>query len=121
MSEKTKRRLISEFFAVLLEMYPTTFYGKDSPDTKPIKVGMVRDLRDRHPDISPSIVSLVLWKYTEKDRYLHALATNPLRFGLDGNPDGHVTAQQRQYAISKIKFRKSRKNKKQPTAAPVAP
>lgn len=88
-------------------------------DTLPLAIGIHKAILLRLPEIELSALKTSLRRYTASTRYLKALATNSVRFDLDGNPDGDVTAEQQQQAADLIKerFRKGAERKREETQA----
>lgn len=104
MSE-SKRQACKETFERVLEKYPKAFFGKDSPDTKPLKVGILNDLVEANPDLKPWILRRFLDQYAMKNRYLRATARGGFRVDLQGNPAGEVLPTHAEYAAKKLKER----------------
>lgn len=93
-----KRAKMAEIYKELCERYPKAFFGKGSAETRPLKVHIVEDIIRKHPEFSRALVGLVVWKYTQKDRYLRALCVMKCRYDLDGWPCGEVTDEERDRA-----------------------
>jgi sRNA-binding protein len=69
---------------------------------KPLALGTRERLAERHPDIDLRLVKSALLKHCKRPRYLKALASDPQRYDLDGNPEGTVTEEQREKAKSDL-------------------
>lgn len=65
---------------------------------KPLAIGTREKLIERHPDIDLRLVRSALLKHCKRPRYLKALAAEPQRYDLDGNPAGVVTEEEREKA-----------------------
>jgi len=99
---QSKRKMLKSIAGRVLEKYPKTFFGKDSPDTVPLKVGIVDDLVKENPEVPPFMFRLFLERYALKTRYLVATAKGGPRFDLAGLPNGEVSPSQREYAMKKL-------------------
>lgn len=104
MSE-SKRQLCRETFQRVLEKYPKTFFGKDSPDTRVLKVGILEDLVKDNPDLKPWILRRFVDQYAMKNRYLRATARGGFRVDLAGEPNGEVLPSHIAYAMKKLEER----------------
>lgn len=88
--------------AILLrESWPLLF-DRDPP--LPMKSGIMQELiadaSRRDIDFPGVEIAKALKRYTRTIPYQLALATQTQRYGLDGNPDGIVTEEQRQMALN---------------------
>lgn len=90
-----------------VEKYPMAFFPTDSMDTQPLRTGIFTLLTGDNPDISRTMVSYALRKYTSKNRYLCALVARPHRVGLDGSPFEPVSDQHRDYALRELAARQA--------------
>lgn len=99
---QSKREMMRTIFARMLAKYPKTFFGKDSPETLPLKVGIVDDLVKENPEVPRFMFRLFLERYALKTRYLVATAKGGPRFDLAGLPNGEVSPSQREYAMKKL-------------------
>ena len=105
--------------AWLIEQYPAIF-NPDKPP--PLKVGVHKDILERHPDLAPATLRRALKRYCERRPYQLALARDgAVRVDLDGNPAGEVLEDQRKFAKVKLSAGKSAKGTKSPTPATPAP
>ena len=86
--EKTEARKTLE---IMVKAHPATFFPKDSPDTRPLKLGIAEDIIAEHPELKPGAVRRFLAIYCNKQRYLTAIAAGRPRVGLDGVEVGPVT------------------------------
>ncbi|MGZ8250395.1 ProQ/FINO family protein [Methylomagnum sp.] len=83
---------------IFVNQYPVFAEGK------PLAIGMREELTKRHPDIEPRLLRSALLKHCKRPRYLKALATEPNRYDLDGNPAGVVTEEQRDKAANDLEM-----------------
>jgi len=103
--EKAARHVAKLETAVnmLVALCPQLF-NVESP--KPLKVGIGKDvrrlIRDKGLDIPNNQISTGLMAYTQAEAYQRALSEGGLRFGLDGQPCGEVTDEQKVRAKRKL-------------------
>lgn len=103
--EKVARHVAKLEAAVnmLVALCPQLF-NVESP--KPLKVGIGKDvrrlIRDKGLDIPNNQISIGLMAYTQAEAYQRALSEGGLRFGLDGQPCGEVTDEQKVRAKRKL-------------------
>lgn len=66
-----------------------------SPDARPLAIGTHRAIRAAMPEVDPELLGMALRLHTRRATYVAAVLTagHP-RFGLQGDPDGVVTAEQ---------------------------
>lgn len=69
----------------------------------PLAIGVNKQLAERHPDIEAKALRAALFHHTRSFPYLKAMAKAEQRFGLDGQPAGEVTAEQREFASGQLK------------------
>lgn len=81
-----KHRFIHAMLKKLVPAHPAAIFPKDSPDTKPLKVGIFEDLVAAHPEIDKPALSSFVREYTQKTRYHRAMVSCSHRVDLDGNP-----------------------------------
>ncbi len=111
MSKNSKWNL-EEVLAVLTAKYPKAFFPKDSPDTKPLRIGIFTLITGQKPEFGRAIIGAALKRYTSKDRYMRALATCQDRVDLDGNPFEPVSEKNRLRAITTLAERQAAKLQK---------
>lgn len=75
----------------------------------PLAIGIHRVIKERLPDIGIKKLRLAMKIHTSSTAYLKSLSGSEIRFDLDGNPAGEVTADQRKAALDTVRerFRKS--------------
>lgn len=101
---------------LLRERYPDLF--GDHP--KPLKIGIHRDLLERHPDLDLSGLKRALTLYTGRFSYQKLLKAGAVRFDLDGQPAGEVTAEQAEIAKGKMAAIKAKDRAKSPAPTPAS-
>lgn len=72
---------------------------------RPLALGIHKVLLARQPELDPAQLRVALKIHTASTRYLKALVAATSRFGLDGQPDGEVTDEQRAAAEAMLKER----------------
>jgi len=86
---------------MLRESWPLLFAQEP---LKPMKTGIMQDLiadaEKRQIDFSGLDIGKALKRYTRTIPYQLALANSSLRYGIDGQPDGVVTEEQRKMALT---------------------
>ncbi|GAB4071708.1 ProQ/FinO family protein [Ancylobacter sonchi] len=78
---------------ILAERFPRCFMPKGEPKL-PLKIGIYNDIKAAAPDIGGRRLFLALRDYTTGGTYLAAMREGADRIGLDGWPDGKVSAEQ---------------------------
>jgi ProP effector len=81
-------------------------------DALPLAIGIHKAIQERMPELTKQQVSKAMRIHTSSTRYLKAMAKAEQRFGLDGEPDGEVTAVQREAAAKMVKERTLRANER---------
>lgn len=83
-------------------------------DGLPLAIGIHKAIRERQPDIDAARLRAAMKIHTASTRYLKALSQGQVRFDLDGNAAGEVTAEQRQQATDGLRerFRKGAERRK---------
>ena len=74
-------------------------------DTQPLAIGIHKAIMVAHPDIDKNALRKTLQRHTASIKYLKAVARGGTRFGLDGVPQGDITAEQRQQANEDLRER----------------
>jgi ProP effector len=82
-----------ELIAVVAELFPAVFVADRWKPHKPIKIGIHQDLIDSGV-LQPDECRILLRRYCSRLMYQRAVAAGGLRYGLDGEPAGEVTAEQ---------------------------
>jgi ProP effector len=100
--QRHKDKIEGLILGKLLESYPNAFFSHDSIETKPLKVGIFRDIFRERNDIGGRILGQVLDKYTQSYGYLRSLISKPNRVDLNGNVVGEVADHHRQFAIDTL-------------------
>jgi len=79
--------------SILVEKFPACFVPDKAPK-RPLKIGIVSDIRERLPEMAGSRISRALYTYTDGPTYLDFVIEGADRIDLDGNPAGKVTARE---------------------------
>lgn len=86
---------------MLRESWPLLFAQEP---LKPMKTGIMQDLitdaEKRHIDFPGLEIGKALKRYTRTIPYQMALANGSQRYGIDGQPNGVVTEEQRRMALT---------------------
>lgn len=85
MPKSWERNEFNKMLPLMMAAHPKCFFGKDSPETRPVKYGIHLDLEAAHPELTPAKVRRFLKLYCGKNRYMRALAAGLGRIDLDGN------------------------------------
>jgi sRNA-binding protein len=93
------RENMDKVLAALVEKYPAAFFPKDSPNTKPLRIGIFTRITGENRKFSRGMIASFLKNYTSKDRYLRALMTCPDRVELDGSAFEPVLDSHRHHAF----------------------
>ncbi len=99
---------------LLRERHPDLF----GDDPKPLKIGIHRDLIERHPDLDFVGLKRALTLHCGRFVYLKALKPGAARLDLDGQPDGEVTEEQVEIARQRLDEMKATPA---PTPVPTPP
>lgn len=92
--EKTlpsNRKLAAKTRAVLEQRFPDVFVGR-GVDKFPLRLGIHVDIKRACPELGTWTIKAALADYTHGPRYARCLVEGAPRIGLDGSPDGVVTA-----------------------------
>ena len=75
--------------AWLRESFPAIF----SPDIKPLKIGITKDILASHRDGAPdeAFIRRAIGHHVQSSFYLRRMKPGLYRFNMDGQPDGEVT------------------------------
>lgn len=100
---QTDKRAVNTVHALLMDRFPLAF-PKDYDAIRPLKVGILADLRQRLPDVDPVLLRRALANHTRRDGYLLALihGRGDRRYDLDGQPVGTVTPEERAAAQQRL-------------------
>jgi ProP effector len=74
-------------------------------ECKPLAIGIHKAISEKTPDIDRGQLRSAMKIHTAATRYLKALASAEVRYDLDGNAAGEVTAEQREQAATTLKER----------------
>ncbi len=96
-------------FAELVAAYPVF------RDAQPLAIGIHKSVMAAHPDLHKDAVRKALQRHTASTRYLKAVAAGGARFGLDGQPSGEVTPEQKKLAADGLRerFRKQAEQRRE--------
>ena len=110
---------------ILRERYPALFAAADP---KPLKIGIHKDLLERHPELDLSGLKRALTLHTGRFGYQKLLKAGAVRFDLDGQPADEVTEEQAEIARQRLaelkaalKAKESAKAAKSPAPATPVP
>lgn len=95
---KYERRLARDVLAKLVEAHPRAIFPKDSPNTRPLKEGVMNDLIAAHPEIKRYHLNCFIGVYTNKSRYHRGMLEHAHRVDLDGNSAQPVKLENRERA-----------------------
>ena len=116
-SRKTERAL--ELLARLCEAYPQAFVARGGGRYPvPLSIGVHEAIRACYPDEARHVIAGAMRIYTSGIAYQRALSGGGVRVGLDGQPNGEVTAEQAELArqtVAKMADARS-KSSKRPTS-----
>lgn len=74
-------------------------------DARPLAIGIHKSVMAAHPGFDKDSVRKALQRHTASTRYLKAVAAGGVRFGLDGQPSGEVTPEQKKLAADGVRER----------------
>ena len=87
----------------LAELFPALFAG----GAKPLKLKIQADIQQRAPGaFSRKALSIFLHRHTTSTAYLRALAQQPTRLDLDGQPAGEIADEHRSAAAAELERRR---------------
>lgn len=92
-------------FPVLAAMHPTIF-NLENP--VPFKIGFHAEFRAAYPEMKSWLACVILQWLTSRRAYLAACTEGAPRYGLDGLPDGSVSAKHAAHAAALLKERDDR-------------
>lgn len=84
-------------------------------DALPLAIGIHKTVLAAAPELDAGAVRAALRRHTASTRYLKAVATGTQRHGLDGQPAGEVTDEQKQQAAETLRerFKKGAERKRE--------
>lgn len=84
-------------------------------DAQPLAIGIHKLVMAAHPGFDKDAVRKALQRHTASTRYLKAVAAGGARFGLDGQPSGEVTPEQKKLAADGLRerFRKQAEQRRE--------
>lgn len=109
---KYEKRVAREVLAEMIAAYPKCFFPKDSPETVPLKSGIMTELLKAHPAIKRHRMGIFIGDYTGKSRYHRAVLTCSHRVGLDGLQTEPVKEEHRERASRILAEREAEKQKR---------
>jgi ProP effector len=74
-------------------------------DAQPLAIGIHKTIMSANPEIDKGALRTTLQRHTASTKYLKAVASGSVRFGLDGMPAGDITLEQKQQANQCLKER----------------
>lgn len=88
-------------------------------EAKPLAIGIHKTVMQRLPELDAGKVRVAMRRHTGSTRYLKAVATGDDRYGLDGEPDGKITEEQKQQAAEALRerFKKGAERRREETRA----
>lgn len=93
---------------LLSAAHPGCFKPKGSPKL-PLKLGIHRDVREAHPDLSSRLVWMTIEDYTDGETYLAHVVVGAVRVDLSGRPAGVVTEDEAAHAAEQLRNIRRRK------------
>lgn len=118
----THQEHIKEALELLYVNFPQAFIKEG--DCKPLKIGILEDLKTRIAGIeglSISKVRAAVRVYTTRLRYFYSVREGAKRVDLDGNEVDSVTAEHAEYARSRFTEINAKRQGSKPKRAPHAP
>lgn len=84
-------------------------------DGKPLAIGIHKALMEAQPELDKNALRLAMKAHTQSTRYLKGIVEGATRFDLAGNPDGNVTPEQQEQAVTTLKerFRKAAERRRE--------
>ena len=114
-SRKTERAL--ELLARLCEAHPQAFVARGGGRYPvPLSIGVHQEIRVCYPDEARHVIAGAMRIYTSAIAYQRALAGGGARVGLDGQPNGEVTAEQA--ALARQTVAKAAGSRSKPSKGP---
>ena len=104
---------------LLRERYPALFA---TADPKPLKIGIHKDLLERHPELDLSGLKRALTLHAGRFSYQKLLKAGAVRFDLDGQPADEVTEEQAEIArqrLAELKAALKAKDRTKPAKSPA--
>jgi hypothetical protein len=96
----------------LCRRWPTVFHHRGViVPAKPLKLGIHHDVMGRWPDLDRKLLSAAMGYYCGSNGYLAALRPGAIRYDLDGQPSGEVSAEHAASAKARCKARKTRRQR----------
>ena len=74
-------------------------------DYKPLAIGIHKALLTQQPELDKAALRTAMKTHTQSTRYLKVIVEGSARYDLAGNPDGSVTAEQQDVAVTVLKDR----------------
>ncbi len=74
-------------------------------EARPLAIGIHKGLMKLMPELDAGKVRVAMRRHTGSTRYLKAVATGDDRYGLEGQVDGKITAEQKQQAADALRER----------------
>jgi ProP effector len=105
-ARRARRRAVKAFRSLLAEQYPSTFPGVGGAPRAPLKLGIDKDLRVNHPQISSRTLGWTLAQFTGRPDYLALLVVGAARIDLDGRPNGIVSEVEARHAAARLRKRR---------------
>ena len=85
----------------------------------PLKLGIDRDILEKHPDINAGLVKKALQFHVSSFKYLSSVCKQTHRFDLDEQPTAEISEEEKQHAKDFLKnLMELRKRARQPPAEP---
>jgi ProP effector len=83
----------------LMETFPVFREGK------PLSIGIHKTLLAQQPDMDKAALRKAMLLHTQSTRYLKGIVEGAARYDLAGNPDGTITVEQQEQAVTTLKDR----------------
>lgn len=88
MPTEIQRKSPAELFRLLSAKWPAAF---NAVEPKPLKIGILRDIRAGQHEMSEEELERALRAYTKTNKYLASMVAGAPRVDLNGNPSGEVS------------------------------
>lgn len=119
----TRAEHVREALAILYEHFPKAFVRENTGDARPLKIGILDDLKKEVPNLPGMTMSKLrsaVRLYCTRLRYLFNVREGAQRIDLHGNEVEAVTAEHAKYAKERFEQINEERKKKQEQRAEVA-
>jgi ProP effector len=102
-AHRARRRVVKAFRSLLAEQYPSVFPAAGEAPRAPLKLGIDKDLRVRHPEVASRTLGRTLARFTGRADYLALLVVGAARIDLDGQPADVVSEGEAEFAAARLR------------------